>query len=107
MPRSRPASPVSDGIQIVERDWLICGLLWIVIGTLALSPLGVVAQAGRVLFVFMFCVHAIEAIYVTFRAWGAGLNAQKWLLRAIVLGSLALLAIETHLRKAPHPRSVR
>lgn len=107
MQRSRATLALYSGIEIAERDWLTCGLLWIVIGTLAISPLGVIARAGRILFAFMLCVHTIEAIYVALRAWSMGLNAHRWFLRTIVLGSLALLTMEVHLRKMPRRRSLR
>jgi len=105
--RSRAALAVYDEIEIVERDWLICGLLWIAIGTLAVSPLGVVARVGRVLFACALSVHMTEAIYVTLRAWTAGLSRRKWFLRTMVLGSLPLLTMEVHLRKVPRRRSLK
>jgi Transmembrane protein 254 len=107
MQRSKPALALCEVIEIAERDWLTCGLLWIAIGTLALSPFAIVARVGRVLFAFTLCVHTVEAAYVAFRARMVGLSAQKWFLRTIVLGSLALLTMEFHLRKVPRPRSLR
>ncbi len=107
MQRSRAAVALYERIEIAERDWLTCGLLWIAIGTLAVSPLGIVARAGRVLFAVTLCVHMVEAINVAFRAPTSGLSARKWFLRPMVLGSLALLAIELHLRKLPRQRSAR
>jgi len=95
-----------DRIEIAERDWLICGLLWVGVGTLALGPFGVAAAVGRGLFAFMLIVHTIEALYTAIRAWRHGLGAQSWFVRTIVLGSLALLALETHLRRTPRLRSV-
>lgn len=105
MQRSKAALATYDGIEIAECGWLTCGLLWITIGTLALGPLGVVARAGRVFFAFTLCVHTVEAMYVAFRAWTAGLSAQKWFLRTMVLGSLALLSLETNLRRTSRRRS--
>lgn len=95
-----------DRIEIAERDWLICGLLWVGVGTLALGPFGVAARVGRGLFAFMLIVHTIEALYTAIRAWRLGLSAQSWCLRTVVLGSLALLTLETHLRRTPLLRSV-
>jgi hypothetical protein len=106
MQRSRPALALYERIEIAERDWLICGLLWIAIGTLMATPLGIVARAGRALFAFALCVHTTEAVYVAFRAWTAGLGARKWFLRTMVLGALALLTFEVHLHRAPRRRSV-
>ena len=96
-----------DRIEIPERDWLICGLLWVGVGTLALGPFGFAARVGRGLFAFMLIVHTIEALYTAIRAWRLGLSTQSWFLRTVVLGSLALLALETHIRRTPRLRSVR
>jgi len=96
-----------EQIEIPERDWLICGLLWVGLGTLALVPFGVAARVGRGLFAFMLIVHTIEALYTAIRAWRLRLDAQSWFLRTVVLGSLALLALETHIRRTPRLRSVR
>ena len=96
-----------DRIEIGERDWLICGLLWVGIGTLALGPFGVAAGVVRGLFAFMLIVHTIEAFYIAICAWRQGLDAQSWFLRTVVLGALALLALEVHLRKGPYPRLVQ
>ncbi len=98
---------MSEEIEIAERDWLICGLLWVAIGTLASGPFGFIARGARVLFALTLFVHTIEALYVTFRSWKAGLSPQTWFLRTIVLGALALLTLETHLRKRPRRRLVR
>ena len=97
----------SQQIEMPERDWLICGLLWVGVGTLALGPFGVVARVGRGLFAFMLMVHTIEALYTAIRARRMGLSAQSWFLRTVVLGLLGLLALETHIRRAPRLRSVR
>jgi len=94
-------------MEIPERDWLICGPLWVGVGTLALGPFGVAARVGRGLFVFMLMVHMVEALYTAIRAWRLGLSAQSWFLRTLVLGSLALLAFETHIRRTPRLRTVR
>jgi uncharacterized membrane protein HdeD (DUF308 family) len=61
-----------DRIEIGERDWLICGLLWVGIGTLALGPFGVAAGVVRGLFALMLIVHTIEALYTAIRARQAG-----------------------------------
>ena len=74
-----------DRIEIGERDWLICGLLWVGIGTLALGPFGVAAGVVRGLFALMLIVHTIEALYTAIRA----------------------LTLEAHFRKGPHPRLVQ
>lgn len=103
---SRPTVALHEGIEIAERDRLICGLLWIAIGTLAVSPLSIAARAGRVLFALALCVHTTEAAYVSFRAWTAEPSARKWFLRTMVLGSLALLRVEVHLRRVPRRRSI-
>jgi len=95
-----------EQIEIQERDWLICGLLWVGVGTLALGPFGVAARVGRGLFALMLIVHTIEAFYTAIRAWRQGLDAQSWFLRTVVLGSLGLLALETHIRRTPRLRSV-
>ncbi len=76
-------------------------------GTLALGPFGVAARVGRGLFAFTLMVHTIEALYTAIRDWRLGLGAQSWFLRTVVLGSLALLALEIHIRSAPRLRSVR
>jgi hypothetical protein len=96
-----------DRIEIADRDWLTCGLLWVTIGTLALGPFGPATRVGRVLFVFTLTVHAIEALYAAIRARQAGLSMQTWFLRTIVLGSLALLTLEVHLREALRPRLIQ
>ncbi len=101
------ALAVDKGPQIAERDWLTSGLLWIGVGMLALSPLSVLARAGRVLFTFILFVHTVEAVYVGFRARTAGLNAEKWFLKMMVLGSSALRKVESYLRKTPRRRSLR
>jgi hypothetical protein len=93
-------------IAIPERDWLICGLLWAGVGTFALGPFGVAARVGRGLLAFMLILHTIEALYTAIRAWRLRLSAQSWFLRTVVLGSLALLALETHIRRTPRLRSV-
>jgi hypothetical protein len=98
---------IHDRIEIAEHDWLICGLLWLVIGTLALGSLGPVSRAGRILFAFTLSLHMIEALYTATRAGRPGLSAPTWFLKTIVLGSLALLALETHIRRAPRLRSVK
>lgn len=95
-----------EHIEIPERDWLTCGLLWLTVGTLALEPFGVVARVGQGLFAFMLVVHTIAALYTSIRAWCLGLEGQSWFLRTMVLGPLALLALETHIRRAPSPRSI-
>jgi uncharacterized membrane protein HdeD (DUF308 family) len=105
--RRRRVLLIYDRIEIAERDWLICGLLWVAVGTLALGPFGFAARVGRGLFAFMLIVHTIEAFYTAIRAWRQGLDAQSWFLRTVVLGALALLALEVHLRKAPYPRLVQ
>lgn len=92
---------MDEGADIAERDWLVCALLWILFGTIALSPFGTVSRIGRVLFGLMLFVHTLEAVYVAIRAWTAGLNAQRWLLRTLVVGALGLLKLENHLRKVP------
>jgi hypothetical protein len=107
MQRRRAGLAVYEGIEIAERDWLICGLLWIAIGTFAVTPFRVTAWAGRVLFLFTLCLHTVEAVYVAFRVWMAGLSPRKWFLKTMVLGFLALLTIETHLRRAPRRRLPR
>jgi hypothetical protein len=99
MPSHRPILALHEGIEIAERDWLICGLLWMAIGTLAVSPLSIAARAGRVLIALALCVHTTEAAYVFFRAWMARLSAGKWFLRTMVLGSLAF-------RRVPRRRSM-
>lgn len=95
-----------EHIEIPERDWLICGLLWLAVGTLALGPFGIVARVGRWLFAIMLVVHTIEALYTSIRAWSLGLGRQSWFLRTMVLGALALLALEAHIRRVPSPRSI-
>lgn len=95
------------GLAIAEHDWLICGLFWIGMGTLAVGPLGSIAQAGRMLFALTLFVHTVEALYVAFRARTAKLSVQTWFLKTIVLDSLALLRLEIHLRQVPRWRSVR
>lgn len=97
-------SAAYDRIEIAESGWLICALLWVVAGTLSIAPSSIAARLGRLLFELMLLVHAIEAGYVTVRAWAAGLSAPLWFLRTVVLGSLAVFTIETHLKRAPHPR---
>jgi hypothetical protein len=97
----------SEQIEIQERDWLICGLLWVGVGTLALGPFGVAARVGRGLFAFMLMVRTIEALYTAIRAWRMGLSAQSWFLRTVVLGSFALMALESHIGRAHRLRSVR
>ncbi len=96
-----------DEIAIAEREWRIAGLLWIALGALALGPFGVAARAGRVLFAFSLMVHIAEALYTALRASLVGLSARTWLLRTLVLGSFAVLALEFHLKHAPRLRSVR
>ena len=96
-----------DRIEVAERDWLACGLLWMSLGALALGPFGSVARIARVLFAFTISVHVMEAIYAAFRARAAGLNPQAWFLRTLVLGLFGLLTIDTHLKKAPLGRSAR
>lgn len=59
-------------IEIAERDWLICGLLWVGVGTLALGPFGFAARVGRGLFALMLIVYTIEALYTAIRARQAG-----------------------------------
>jgi hypothetical protein len=95
-----------EHIEIPERDWLTCGLLWLAVGTLALGPFGIVARVGQGLFTFMLVVHTIEALYTSIRAWRLGLRGQSWFLRTMVLGALALLALEAHIRREPVPRSI-
>jgi Domain of unknown function (DUF4499) len=96
-----------QGLEIAEHGWLICGLFWVAMGTLAVVPFGSIAQAGRVLFWLTLFVHAVEALYVAFRARTAKLNVQTWFLKTIVLGALALLRLAIHLKQAPHRRLVR
>lgn len=103
-PDKRP-SFAYDRIEIPKRDWLLCGLLWMAVGALALGPFGFAAQVGRGLFALMLIVHAAEALYTAIRAHRLGLRAQSWFLRTVVLGSLALLALETHIRKTSRLRS--
>ncbi|MGH7932432.1 MAG: TMEM254 family protein [Candidatus Binataceae bacterium] len=95
-----------DEIKIAERDWLAAGLMWMALGAVALGPFAAAAKAGRILFVFALALHTIEALYAAFRAQRAGLNARIWLLRTMVLGSLALLAL-AHFKKAPRVRRIR
>src|ERR1043165_3555125 len=90
---------MEEGVQIAERDWLTCGLLWIAFTTIALSPLALVARIGRVLFAFMPFGHTVEAVHVALRAWAAGLDAQRWFLRTMVVGALGMLKRAAHLRK--------
>ena len=97
----------SEQIEIQERDWLICGLLWVGVGALALGPFGVAGRVGRGLFVFMLIVHTLEALYAAIRAWRLGLSAQSWFLRTVVLGSLALVALESHIGRVHRLGSVR
>jgi len=100
MPSSEPL--LGRGrIEIPERDWLLCGLLWVAVGTVALGPFGVVARVGRGLFALMLMVHTAESLYAAVRAGRFGFGARSWFLRTIVLGSLALLTLETHIRKRP------
>jgi len=94
-----------EHIENPKRDWLTYGLLWLAVGTLALGPFGIVARVGQGLFAFMLVVHTIEALYTAIRAWRLGLGGQSWFLRTMVLGALALLALETHVRRAPASRS--
>jgi len=96
-----------DGIAIAEREWLIAGLLWIGLGALALGPFGAAARAGRVLFAFSLMVHISEALYAAPRASLMGLNARTWLLRTLMLGSFAVLALELHLKHASRLRCRR
>jgi hypothetical protein len=97
----------NDRIGIAERDWLICGLLWIGIVTLALGPFGFAARVGRGLFVLMLLVHMSEALYAVIRARRLGLDSRVWFLRTIVLGALALLKLNAHIREARYSRSTR
>jgi hypothetical protein len=60
MPSSEPLLG-RDRIEIPERDWLLCGLLWVAVGTVALGPFGVVARVGRGLFALMLMVHTAES----------------------------------------------
>jgi hypothetical protein len=96
-----------QGSEVAERDWLICGLLWVAMGTLALGPFGFIARAGRVLFAFTLLVHGVEAVYVAFRAWMAGFSVSTWFFRTIVLSLFALLALQRELGKVPRGRLVR
>lgn len=107
MHHSRPALVLYERIEIAERDWLICGLLWIAIGILGASPLGMVARVGRGLFAFTLGIHTTQAVYVAFRAWAAGLGARRWFLRTMVLGAFALLAVEAYLRGVPRRRLLK
>ncbi len=107
MQRTNDTLTLYEKIGFAERDWMTCGLLWIAIGTLAVGPVDVVARAGRVFFALALSVHMVEAVYVAFGARRAAFGAQKWFLRTMVLGSLALLKLEVHLRKGPRRRSVR
>ena len=105
--RRGKALATREPIEIAERDWLICGLLWVGVGTLALGPFGVAARVGRGLFTVMLIVHTIEALYAAIRVRHLGLSSQSWLLKTVVLGSLAIVKLETHIRKIPRLRSVR
>ncbi len=96
-----------EQIEIAERDWLACGLLWVVVATLALGPFGLAARVGRGLFVLMLIVHTTEALYMSIRAGRLGLGARAWFLRTIVLGSLALVRFETHISLATRRRSIQ
>lgn len=86
-------------LEIGESGWLVCGLLWVVAGALAIAPWTIVAQLGRSLLELMLLVHTIEAGYVTVRAWANGFSARLWFLRTFVLGSLAVFTLETGLRR--------
>jgi VIT1/CCC1 family predicted Fe2+/Mn2+ transporter len=103
----RAESSADEVIEIAERDWLTCGLLWIATGMLAVIPLGGISRIGRVLFVLMLSVHTLEAIYVAIRACTSGLNVRKWFLRGIVIGALAVIKLEVHLRELPVRKPVR
>jgi uncharacterized membrane protein HdeD (DUF308 family) len=92
---------MEDGVAIAERDWLICGLLWIVFGTIAVTPFGIASRIGRVLFALMLVVHTVEAVYVGVRARMAGLDAQRWFLRTMIVGALGMMKLEAYLRKVP------
>jgi hypothetical protein len=86
-------------IEIGESAWLVCGLLWVVAGALAIIPLTVAAWLGRLILELMLLVHIFEAGYVTIRARTAGLKMWLWFLRTIVLGSFAVFTIENMLRR--------
>jgi hypothetical protein len=86
-------------VKIGENGWLVCGLLWVAAGALTIAPLTIAARVGRSLLELMLLVHTIEAVYTTVRAWVADLNVRRWFLRTIVLGSLAVFALETAVRR--------
>ncbi len=64
-------------------------------------------RVGYGLFAFMLIVHVIEGLYTAIRAWRLGLSAQSWFLKTVVLHSLALLTLETHIRRVHRLRSIR
>lgn len=97
--RHKKASFAYDEVKISERDWLTVGLMWMALGAMALGPFDVVAKAGRILFAVALMVHSVEALYAAFRGWSVGRGARTWLLKTLVLGSFALLALESHLKK--------
>ena len=101
------ASLAYGEVAIAERDWLIVGFMWMALGAAALGQFDGVAKAGRILFAFAFMVHTIGAMYAAFRAWSVGLSARIWLLRTLVLGSLALVALEKHLKKESRVKRIR
>jgi uncharacterized membrane protein YiaA len=98
---------VEEQPEFGERQWLICGLLWIAVALLAVGPFGPAAKIGKIIFAFMFILHLSEAMYTGIRAWRAGLSGAGWFLRTMVLGSFALMALETRLRKASRVTAVR
>ncbi len=50
--------------------------------------------------------HVIEGLYRDSRL-ASGLGAQSWFLKTVVVGSLALLTLETHIRRVHRLRSIR
>jgi 4-hydroxybenzoate polyprenyltransferase len=98
---------VDERIEIAERDWLICSLLWVAIATLALGPFGFAARVGRGLFVLMLGLHAAEALYAAIRARRRALDWRLWFLRTMVLGALGLLRLNAHIGEKQRARSAR
>ncbi|GEM_PF-2897113 len=86
---------------VVQRDWVIFGILWAAIVILALGPFGILASAARSLLALVVVVHAAEALYVVFRLRDAPQCATTWLLATLVMGLRAVVALEKALKTDP------